>query len=83
MLLHLLRHAHAGDWSAWDGPDAARPLTDKGRSQSERLGRFLAGLGFAPDAITPDAMRAPSLSTICPVRLGASTSGAVAMGQGS
>ena len=23
-------------------PDAERPLTDKGRSQSERLGRFLA-----------------------------------------
>ncbi len=34
-----------------DGPDAARPLSDKGRNQAERLGRFLAGVGFAPDAI--------------------------------
>jgi phosphohistidine phosphatase len=51
MQLHLLRHAHAGDWSTWTGPDAARPLTDKGRSQAERLGRFLAGQGFRPDAI--------------------------------
>ena len=44
MLLHLLRHAHAGDPRSWDGPDAARPLSDKGRDQADRLGRFLAGL---------------------------------------
>lgn len=51
MLVHLLRHAHAGDWSTWTGPDAARPLTDKGRAQADRLGRFLAGQGFRPDVI--------------------------------
>jgi phosphohistidine phosphatase len=51
MFLHLLRHAHAGDASSWAGPDATRPLTDKGRSQSERLGRFLAVLGFETEAI--------------------------------
>lgn len=51
MLLHLLRHAHAGDWSTWDGPDAERPLTDKGRNQAERLGRFLADHGFTPDLV--------------------------------
>lgn len=49
--LHLLRHAHAGDSTAWAGPDATRPLTDKGRSQAERLGRFLGDLGFSPDLI--------------------------------
>lgn len=59
MLLHLLRHAHAGDWSTWEGVDAARPLTDKGRSQSERLGRFLAGIAFRPDLlITSPKVRA-------------------------
>jgi phosphohistidine phosphatase len=59
MLLHLLRHAHAGDWSTWEGTDAARPLTDKGRSQSERLGRFLAGIAFRPDLlITSPKVRA-------------------------
>ena len=51
MFLHLLRHAHAGDPAAWEGDDAARPLSDKGRGQSERLGRFLASQGFQPDIV--------------------------------
>lgn len=46
MLLHLLRHADAGDPEAWEGPDAARPLSDKGRAQSKRLGDFLDGIKF-------------------------------------
>jgi phosphohistidine phosphatase len=49
--LHLLRHAHAGDPLKWDGPDEARPLSDRGRGQAERLGLFLAAAGFEPDAI--------------------------------
>jgi phosphohistidine phosphatase len=49
--LHLLRHAHAGDSFKWSGPDDERPLSDKGRAQSERLGRLLASAGFRPDAI--------------------------------
>jgi phosphohistidine phosphatase len=49
--LHLLRHAHAGDPMKWGGPDEVRPLTEKGRQQSERLGVFLARAGFQPDAI--------------------------------
>jgi phosphohistidine phosphatase len=49
--LHLLRHAHAGDPLKWTGADADRPLSDKGRLQAERLGQFLAGAGFEPDAI--------------------------------
>lgn len=75
MLLHLLRHAHAGDWSAWDGPDAARPLTDKGRAQSERLGRFLAGMGFEPDAIvTSPKVRAAQTADIVAAALGVAVS---------
>jgi phosphohistidine phosphatase len=46
MFLHLLRHADAGDPAAWEGPDAERPLSDKGRKQSERLGKYLAGIAF-------------------------------------
>jgi phosphohistidine phosphatase len=46
MLLHLLRHADAGDPMRYDGPDAARPLSDKGRSQAKRLGKFLDGIKF-------------------------------------
>jgi phosphohistidine phosphatase len=49
--LHLLRHAHAGDPNGWQGPDDVRPLSAKGEEQAERLGRFLAGIGFQPDAI--------------------------------
>lgn len=65
MLLHLLRHAHAGDWSTWEGPDEARPLTEKGRGQSERLGRFLAAQGFTPDLlITSPKVRAVETAEI-------------------
>jgi phosphohistidine phosphatase len=49
--LHLLRHAHAGDPVEWDGDDALRPLTQKGRRQSERLGRFMSQHGIRPDVI--------------------------------
>lgn len=73
MFLHLLRHAHAGDWSTWVGPDAQRPLTDKGRAQSERLGRFLAGTGFASDlVITSPRVRAVETAEIVARALSAS-----------
>jgi phosphohistidine phosphatase len=49
--LYLLRHSHAGDPQKWHGPDTARPLSEKGRLQAERLGLFLAENGFAPDVI--------------------------------
>jgi len=50
-MLHLLRHAHAGDSTTWSGADAERPLTRKGRDQAARLARFLATNGIRPDAI--------------------------------
>jgi phosphohistidine phosphatase len=49
--LHLLRHAHAGDPDAWSGDDALRPLTRKGRQQSDLLGAFLDQHGVRPDVI--------------------------------
>jgi len=49
--LYLLRHAHAGNAGEWDGDDALRPLSQKGRRQARALGRFLAERGFGPDAI--------------------------------
>lgn len=71
--LYLLRHAHAGDASTWDGPDALRPLTDKGRRQAERLGRFLAETGFASDAmITSPRVRAAQTAEIVADLLGTS-----------
>jgi len=49
--LVLVRHADAGDPAAWSGPDAARPLSGKGRKQAQRLARFLREIGLEPDAI--------------------------------
>ncbi len=49
--LLLLRHADAGDPTAWEGDDAVRPLSDKGRRQADRMGRLLAAAGIAADAV--------------------------------
>ncbi len=71
MLLHLIRHAHAGDPAAWEGPDAARPLSEKGRSQAERMGRFLADIGFKTDGIvTSPKLRALQTAEIVAAHLG-------------
>ncbi len=65
MQLHLLRHAHAGNPATWEGDDAARPLSDKGRAQADRLGRFLARVGFTPDVIvTSPKLRASQTAEI-------------------
>ena len=71
MELYLLRHAHAGDPGAWDGLDERRPLSDKGEKQSERLGRFLAGIGFSADSIiTSPKIRAAQTARIVAGQLG-------------
>jgi phosphohistidine phosphatase len=71
MELYLLRHAHAGDPGAWDGPDEGRPLSDKGEKQADRLGRFLAGIGFQADAIIASPrLRATQTAKIVAERLG-------------
>ena len=69
--LHLLRHAHAGNPEGWSGPDAGRPLSAKGEQQAERLGRFLAEVGFEPDAIiTSPKIRAARTAEIVAEALG-------------
>jgi phosphohistidine phosphatase len=56
---------------AWDGPDEQRPLSPKGEKQADRLGRFLAGVGFRPDAIiTSPKLRAAQTAEIVAERLG-------------
>lgn len=69
--LHLLRHAHAGNPEGWSGPDAVRPLSAKGERQAEALGRFLAEVGFAPDAIiTSPKVRAARTAEIVAAAIG-------------
>jgi 8-oxo-dGTP diphosphatase len=40
--VYLIRHAHAGSRSGWDGDDSRRPLSPKGRVQADGLNRWLA-----------------------------------------
>jgi len=69
--LYFLRHADAGDPEAWQGDDDARPLSPKGEKQADRLGRFLADLKFAPDAIiTSPKLRALQTGQIVAERIG-------------
>lgn len=73
--LYLLRHAHAGDPAAYDGPDASRPLSSKGERQADRMGRFLAAAGLTPDAIVSSPkVRAVQTAEIVAVHLGAPVS---------
>lgn len=55
MDLYILRHGLADSREEWTGPDAERPLTDKGRSRSRAAARGLARLGVAPDIILTSA----------------------------
>jgi phosphohistidine phosphatase len=69
--LYLLRHADAGDPVAWQGDDAERPLSGKGRRQARRVGRWLKDLGRRPDAIlTSPKARALQTATIVAASLG-------------
>jgi phosphohistidine phosphatase len=49
--IYFLRHGDAGDPESWRGDDAKRPLSPKGVRQAERIGAFLAAIGFTPDSI--------------------------------
>ena len=66
MAVFLVRHAHAGDRTAWTSDDRLRPLSTKGRRQAQALaGRFAA------EAVTA-LLSSPSvrcLQTIEPVGL--------------
>jgi 8-oxo-dGTP diphosphatase len=55
MRLYVVRHAHAGNRGAWGGPDAARPLSKKGRRQAEGIAERLAGCGAARLLSSPAA----------------------------
>ena len=69
--LCFLRHAHAGDSMTWEQADELRPLTEKGRRQSERVGRLLAAAGFAPDVLlTSPLVRARETAEIVADALG-------------
>jgi broad specificity phosphatase PhoE len=41
--LILVRHGHAGDRKAWDGPDQLRPLSERGWRQANRVAELVSG----------------------------------------
>ncbi len=56
MTLYLIRHAHAGNKHQWSGPDGERPLSAKGRGQSEHIADDL-GDGGVQRIISSRAVR--------------------------
>lgn len=42
MPAYLIRHAHAGHRSDWDGPDEERPLSPKGRHEADHIADLLS-----------------------------------------
>ena len=55
MPAYLVRHAHAGSRSAWDGDDLDRPLSPKGRRQATGLAEQLADHRIARVVSSPFA----------------------------
>lgn len=49
----LVRHAHAGNRSQWKGPDAARPVSERGAAQSRALADELADVGIGRIVASP------------------------------
>ncbi len=45
MTIYLVRHAHAGKRSKWEGKDALRPLSSRGRAEADSLCEILGAFG--------------------------------------
>lgn len=45
MIIHLIRHAHAGNRKQWEGADELRPLSPRGEAQARAIARSLADVG--------------------------------------
>lgn len=62
--LIFLRHGLA-DWPNWPKPDDERPLTRKGREETDQVARYLAKLGMKPNKIlTSPLLRASQTAEI-------------------
>jgi phosphohistidine phosphatase len=70
MELYFLRHGIAADRAEWEGDDAARPLTQKGRDSLANVGSTMAGLGLEFGLIlTSPLLRARETAEIVARRL--------------
>jgi len=64
--LILLRHAKS-DWSSGARSDFDRPLNARGRRDAPRMGAWLAGHGYAPEAViaSPAARARETAELVC------------------
>lgn len=63
-LIHVVRHAHAGDRSEWRRDDDLRPLSDRGCGQAERLAPVLAA---TPPAVIYSSPSLRCIATVLPL----------------
>ncbi len=63
-MIYIVRHAHAGNRGDWSGPDAKRPLSEKGTLQAKALAEYLARKG-AKHIFTSPALRC--VQTVAPL----------------
>ena len=71
-MLYLVRHAKAGDRTAWKGDDRLRPLSKEGRRQADSLARKLARLTTGQIVSSPyevDGKVVGTLGVIGPTRM--------------
>jgi 8-oxo-dGTP diphosphatase len=67
--LLLVRHAHAGSRSEWDGPDEERPLDERGSDQARRLADVLPLFG-PTEVLSAERVRCRETVTPLAERLG-------------
>ncbi len=63
-LIHVVRHAHAGDRDAWSYDDDLRPLSERGCGQAERLPGVL---GSEPPAVIYSSPSVRCIATVLPL----------------
>jgi len=63
-LIHVVRHAHAGDSAAWSFDDDLRPLSERGCGQAERL---VAALASPRPAVVYSSPSLRCIATVLPL----------------
>jgi phosphohistidine phosphatase SixA len=69
MRLYVIRHAHAGSRSHWDGSDEDRPLSTRGRRQADAIADALASVGAGRLVSSPSRRCTQTLDALA-VRVG-------------
>ena len=82
MRLYVVRHAHAGGRSSWDGPDETRPLTNRGRLQAEAIADNLRSAGVTRLVSSPYRRCTQTLDPLA-ARLGLAVESDPRLGEGA